>query len=91
MTEIVFLIVPFLLLFFLSIRHIKRNYRIAVFRFGVFTHILEPGWQYAIPFIEETVVVNLDKYITNWESLSANELDDKVKKLVCDKPKKSYK
>ncbi len=88
---IIVLITLPILLIASGLRNIKSDQRLAVFTMGKFSGVIKPKWQYIIPFLQETSVVNLTKHIPNWEILNAIELDEKVKQLVGDKPTNAYK
>ena len=74
------------LLLIVSIRIINEQERIVVFRLGRFERIKGPGLVIIIPFVDKGVTVNLSEKIPGWETLSNEELEEKIKTLVIPKP-----
>jgi regulator of protease activity HflC (stomatin/prohibitin superfamily) len=70
---------------FRSIKLLKENERLVVFRAGRFLKIAGPGMVLIVPFIDRGIKVNLDKDIPGWQALSPMELEERMKKLVSDR------
>jgi regulator of protease activity HflC (stomatin/prohibitin superfamily) len=77
---IIYLIMLFILIS--SLKVVKEYERIAVFRLGHFIKITGPGIVLIIPFCDKIVKVNLNKTIPEWQSISKDEIDQKVKNIV---------
>jgi regulator of protease activity HflC (stomatin/prohibitin superfamily) len=79
-----FLIICVLAMLFLvsSIRIIKEYQRAAIFRLGRFFAVWGPGLICLIPIIDKVKVVELNKWIPEWQELSKTELDARVKAVA---------
>ncbi len=78
--------VPFLIicvlmiLFFVSsIRILKEHQRAAIIRLGKFIGVCGPGMIFLIPVVDKIKVVDLNKWIPEWQQLSETELVERVK------------
>jgi len=67
----------------LSIKTIKQNERVAVFRLGRFLDIKGPGLIMPIPLIDRIKRIPLQEVLPNWKRYSEDEIRDKVKEIVC--------
>ena len=65
-----------------SIKILRENERLVVLRLGRFLKIAGPGMVLILPFIDQSIKVNLDKEIPGWQALSPMELEERMKKLV---------
>jgi regulator of protease activity HflC (stomatin/prohibitin superfamily) len=79
--SIPFLIVCVLLILFFvsSIRILKENQRAAIMRLGKFVGVCGPGIIFLIPVVDKIKVVDLNKWIPQWQGLSETELVESVK------------
>jgi regulator of protease activity HflC (stomatin/prohibitin superfamily) len=72
-----------LILFFVSsIRIIKESQRAAILRLGQFVADCGPGIIFLIPILDKVKVVDLDKWVPEWQVLSKTELDERVKAVA---------
>jgi regulator of protease activity HflC (stomatin/prohibitin superfamily) len=74
---------------FRSIKILRENERLVVLRSGRFLKIAGPGMVLIIPFIDRGIRVNLDRDIPGWQALSPMELEERMKKLVLNRPSSS--
>jgi regulator of protease activity HflC (stomatin/prohibitin superfamily) len=65
-----------------SIKIVREDFRFVVFRFGQFFKIVGPGVVLIIPFVDKVTKVNLSEAIPGWQTLSGEELDEKIKYFV---------
>jgi regulator of protease activity HflC (stomatin/prohibitin superfamily) len=65
-----------------SIKSVKDDERLVVFRLGRFFKILGPGLVLIIPIVDKGVRVNLSEKIPGWQALSKEDLNEKIKALV---------
>ena len=70
-----------------SVFVIGETQRAAIIRLSRFERIHYPGLLIAIPFIEQVVKVDLPAQIPDWEVLSKEQLDVKVKEVALNKIK----
>lgn len=84
MNPSILLIVAFIALV-VSIRIVSEHERIVVFRLGRLFNIVGPGLVILIPFIDKGVRVNLKKNIPGWETLSHEELHERIKAFAIGK------
>lgn len=61
---------------------IGENQRIVVFRLGRYAATGGPGLRLIVPFIDRAVVVSFAESVPGWESLSAAELEVKVREIA---------
>ncbi len=73
------------ILLFRSIKILRENERLVVFRAGRFFKIAGPGTVLIVPFVDRGIRVNLDRDIPGWQALSPMELEERLKKLVSDR------
>jgi regulator of protease activity HflC (stomatin/prohibitin superfamily) len=75
------LVILVLMIFFFvsSIRILKEYQRAAIFRLGQFIGVDGPGIIVLIPMIDKAKVVDLNKWVPEWQQLSKTELDERVK------------
>ena len=81
----VFWIILALILLFQSLKILREDERMVVFRLGRFLSVSGPGWVWLIPFIEKGIKVNLNKDIPGWQVLPKTELEERIKALVMNK------
>jgi regulator of protease activity HflC (stomatin/prohibitin superfamily) len=75
------------MIFFLtSIRVVREDHRLVIFRLGRYLGVRGPGLVFGIPVIDKTQDVNLTESLPRWQGLSKQDLDEKVKSLVLYKP-----
>ena len=85
MDSLLFLIAPMIVAVIIipkSLLLIKENQRVVVLRIGKFHQTLSPGVHLIMPIIDIPTVVNLSKHFPDWQSLSDQVINEKVKKLV---------
>ena len=70
---------------FLSMKILKQDERMVVFRLGRFLKVAGPGLVWLIPAIDKGTRVNLSRDFPGWQALSPTELEEKVKASVLDK------
>jgi regulator of protease activity HflC (stomatin/prohibitin superfamily) len=71
----VFWILLAIIFLFQSLKILREDERMVVFRLGRFLKVVGPGWEWLIPFIDKGVKVNLNKDIPGWQVLSKTELE----------------
>jgi regulator of protease activity HflC (stomatin/prohibitin superfamily) len=81
----VFWILLAIIFLFQSLKILREDERMVVFRLGRFLKVVGPGWVWLIPFIDKGVKVNLNKDIPGWQVLSKTELEERIKTLVMNK------
>jgi regulator of protease activity HflC (stomatin/prohibitin superfamily) len=78
-----FVICGLMILFFVSsIRILKEYQRAAILRLGQFTGVCGPGIIFLIPVVDKVKVVDLNKWIPEWQALSDTELAERVKEVA---------
>jgi regulator of protease activity HflC (stomatin/prohibitin superfamily) len=65
-----------------AIKIVRENERIAIFRLGHLYKIVGPGLVLSIPIVDKIIRINLDKTVPNWNVISKDDLNDKIKKIV---------
>jgi len=80
--EFVILIILALVIFATPIKVLKEYERIVVLRRGVFFKVLGPGIALLVPLVDKGVKVNLQEEIPGWHTLSAKELEERIKRHV---------
>ncbi len=78
----VFWILLAIIFLFQSLKILREDERMVVFRLGRFLKLVGPGWVWLIPFIDKGVKVNLNKDIPGWQVLSKIELEERIKAFV---------
>jgi regulator of protease activity HflC (stomatin/prohibitin superfamily) len=81
-TELYFFLFILVIILLKSLKILRKDERIAIFRLGQFLTVAGPGVVFIIPFIDRGVKVNLTQNIPSWQALSKTELDEKVKAFV---------
>jgi len=81
----VFWILLAIIFLFQSLKILREDERMVVFRLGRFLRVMGPGWVWVIPFIDKGVKVNLNKDIPGWQVLSKTELEERIRALVMNK------
>ena len=82
------LIYLFLMMVFLalSIKVVREDHRLVIFRLGRFFGVKGPGLAIRIPVVDRIQDVNLTESLPGWQGLSKPELDERVKSLVLYRP-----
>jgi regulator of protease activity HflC (stomatin/prohibitin superfamily) len=86
---LIFQLIPWLVLMFAlysSIKIIKEYQRAAVFRLGQFFGVRGPWTFFVIPFVDKIQIVDLNKWIPDWQRLSKVALDERVKSVALSHP-----
>ncbi len=78
----IIILVLMIVFFVSSIRILKESQRAAIFRLGQFVGVGGPGIVFLIPIVEKVKVVDLNKWVPEWQALSKTELDEKVKAVA---------
>ena len=65
-----------------SVKIIREDERVVIFRLGRYLGIGGPGVIIKYPFVDKIVKVNLTKSVTGWQTLSKETLDEKIKSIV---------
>ena len=65
---------------------VKENQRIVQLRLGKYFNIIGPGLVLIIPIIDIPVVVNLTKHLPDWQSMTNEEINENIKRLVLNDP-----
>lgn len=81
----IIIFITVIILLFLSVKSIKNNERIAVFRFNHFINIRGPGFVFIIPFIDKSVRINLNDSIPEWSKLDEDSLEKKINLIISSK------
>jgi regulator of protease activity HflC (stomatin/prohibitin superfamily) len=66
----------------MSIKVIREDERIVVFRLGRFFRVSGPGLVLILPIIDKVIRINLPEKFPGWRGFSREELEDKIKELV---------
>ncbi len=70
----------------LSIKVVREDHRLVIFRLGRYLGVRGPGMVFRVPLVDKTQDVNLTESLPGWQGLSKQDLDEKVKSLVLYKP-----
>jgi len=70
----------------LSIKVVREDHRLVIFRLGRFFGVKGPGLAIRIPVVDRIQDVNLTESLPGWQGLSKPELDERVKSLVLYRP-----
>ena len=73
----------------LSIKVVREDHRLVVFRLGRYLGVRGPGMVFRVPFVDKTQDLNLTESLPGWQGLSKQDLDEKVKSLILYKPRGS--
>ena len=65
-----------------SVKIIREDERVVIFRLGRYLGIGGPGVIIKYPFVDKIVKVNLTNSVPGWQTLSKETLDEKIKSLV---------
>jgi regulator of protease activity HflC (stomatin/prohibitin superfamily) len=84
---LIFLVIIMLLT---SVKFLKNNERMVVFRLGRFVNIVGPALVLLIPILYKGVKVNLSEKIPGWKALSKEELEEKIKSIVMEENSLSH-
>jgi regulator of protease activity HflC (stomatin/prohibitin superfamily) len=79
------LIILLIIIAFMSLKTLRDDERLVIFRLGRFFKIVGPGLVLMIPLIDKGVKINLSKEIPGWQGLSKDELDIRIKNAVMSK------
>jgi regulator of protease activity HflC (stomatin/prohibitin superfamily) len=79
------LIILLIIIAFMSLKTLRDDERLVIFRLGRFFKIVGPGLVLMIPLIDKGVKINLSKEIPGWQGLSKDELDMRIKNAVMSK------
>ena len=77
-----FMIVFMIIILIMSIKVVREDYRYVIFRIGKFFRIVGPGLILILPFVDKVVKVNLSEAIPGWQTLSEEQLNEKIKYYV---------
>lgn len=69
-----------------SIRVIKEYQRAAIFRLGQFVGVRGPGLVWLVPMVDKAEIIDLNKWVPEWQSLSSEELNERVKSVALSHP-----
>ena len=83
--ELYFFLFILVIIFLKSLKILREDERIAIFRLGRFLKVAGPGIVFIIPSIDKGVKVNLTQNIPSWQALSNAELEERVKAFVLSK------
>jgi regulator of protease activity HflC (stomatin/prohibitin superfamily) len=70
----------------LAVRVVKEHQRLAVFRLGRFVGVRGPGVVWVLPLVEKADVVDLNKWVPDWRTLSPGELVARVTSVALTRP-----
>ncbi len=79
------LIILLIIIVFMSLKTLRDDERLVIFRLGRFFKIVGPGMVFIIPLIDKGVKINLSKEIPGWQGLPKEELDMRIKNVVMSK------
>ena len=65
-----------------SIKIIREDERVVIFRLGRYLGIGGPGIVIKFPFVDKIVKINLTKSVPGWQTLSKETLNEKIKSIV---------
>jgi regulator of protease activity HflC (stomatin/prohibitin superfamily) len=78
-----FIVLLLFLLFLLNgVYRVREHERFVVFRLGRFFRVMGPGWIFMIPVIDQKNRINLDRSIPEWNRMSGEELNQKIKAIA---------
>lgn len=80
------LIIFLIIIVSMSLKTLREDERLVIFRLGRFFKIAGPGMVFIIPLIDKGVKINLNKEIPGWQGLSKDELDTRIKNAVMSRP-----
>lgn len=72
----------FLIIISSSIKMATENERLAVFRLGRLINIVGPGLFFLFPVIDKCIRVDLKKYVPNYQTLTKEELFEKIRQIA---------
>ena len=79
------LVILLIIVAFMSLKSLRDDERLVIFRLGRFFKIVGPGLVLVIPIIDKGAKINLSKEIPGWQVLSREELDMRIKNAVMSK------
>lgn len=65
-----------------SIKVVREDERIAVFRLGRLVNIVGPGIFFLLPFIEKCKRIELRKHVPDYKALTEEELFEKIRQII---------
>ena len=80
--ELYFFLFILVIILLKSLKILREDERIAIFRLGRFLKVAGPGVVFIIPSVDKGVKVNLTQNIPSWQALSNAELEERVKAIV---------
>jgi hypothetical protein len=78
----IYLVVVALIILSSSIKFVKEDFRLVIFRLGRFFKVAGPGLVLIIPIVDRVTRVSLSQAIPGWQGLSPAELEEKIKDFV---------
>jgi hypothetical protein len=78
----IYLIVVALIFLSVSIKIVREDFRLVIYRLGRFFKIAGPGVVLIIPIVDKVTRVNLSEAIPGWQTLSPEELEEKIRNFV---------
>ena len=67
----------------ISVRHVKADRRLVIFRSGKFSRIARPGFSFRIPFVESGLLVNVKEVVPEYyEGFPEQLLEERIKTYV---------
>ena len=79
---VLFVTVIVLIVVYRCIVVLQENERAVVLRLGRFLNVLGPGIIFVLPAIDKVYRVKLPTHVSDWQSLSPEQLKSRVKDLV---------
>ncbi len=86
MSQFAILMILVLLVLLKSLRIVRENERLVMYRLGRLYRIAGPGLLFLMPFVDKGVKVNLAEAVPGWQCLSPSELEDKIREYVAYRP-----
>ncbi len=86
MTFLIISLFGILFILLTSIKKIKENERLIIYRQGIFLGIKDPGLVLIIPFVDRIKRLNLDKIVPGWHELSEEDLYKRIIAYIADNP-----
>jgi len=86
MNEIIAVVFVIFVFLYQGVKVIQKNERAVLFRLGRFHGVLRPGIRFIMAGVDKVCLVNLPKHVPEWQSLSPEQLDQRVKDLVFHEP-----
>ena len=61
-----------------GIRIVPESHRLAIFRLGKLIGVRGPGLLLVVPFVDKSVIVDLNQAVPGWQALSEQQLNDRI-------------